>query len=116
MAQGSSDGFEEPPKSLHLVLAGLIPLIQLFLMVYSFWYLFCPFGHGQCGDRLNDKFNSSPGGAHVGHFVVFSQCLQLLLMCDYLYYYIKAMYSGKDITAELSQTWANPRGSAENFV
>ena len=30
-------------------------------------------------------------------------------MCDYLYYYIKALYSGKDITEELSSTWAAPQ-------
>lgn len=45
--------------------------------------------------ELNDKFNSSPGGEHVGHFVVASQVLQLLLMGDYFYFYIKAMKEGR---------------------
>ena len=45
--------------------------------------------------ELNDKFNSSPGGEHVGHFVVASQVLQLLLMGDYFYFYIKAMKDGR---------------------
>ena len=53
--------------------------------------------------ELTVKFNSSPGGAHVGHFVCFLNCCTVL-MCDYLYYYIKALYSGKDITEELSST------------
>ena len=45
--------------------------------------------------ELNDKFNSSPGGEHVGHFVVASQVLQLLLMGDYFYFYIKSMKEGR---------------------
>ena len=65
--------------------------------------------------ELNDKFNSSPGGAHVGHFVVFSQCVQLLLMCDYLYYYVKALYSGGDITDQLQNNWATNGKDAGEF-
>ena len=65
--------------------------------------------------ELNDKFNSSPGGAHVGHFVVFSQCVQLLLMCDYLYYYVKALYSGGNITDQLQNNWATNGKDAGEF-
>jgi ER lumen protein retaining receptor len=66
--------------------------------------------------ELNDKFNSSPGGSHVGHFVVFSQCVQLLLMCDYLYYYVKALYSGGDVTEQLQSNWASSGRSADEFA
>lgn len=66
--------------------------------------------------ELNDKFNSSPGGSHVGHFVVFSQCVQLLLMCDYLYYYVKALYSGGNISSELQNNWASSGKSADEFA
>jgi|EP00945_MAST-04E_sp_MAST-4E-sp1_P005955 hypothetical protein len=45
--------------------------------------------------ELNDKFNQSIGGEHVGHFVVASQVLQLLLMCDYFYFYMKALKTGR---------------------
>jgi hypothetical protein len=91
------------PWTSHIVAGlGLARMIHLLFWLSSY-------------TELNDKFNSSPGGAHVGHFVVFSQLLQLVLMCDYLYYYLKALYSGKDITTELSSTWAAPR-KAEQFV
>ena len=66
--------------------------------------------------ELNDQFNKSPGGAHVGHFVVFSQCVQLLLMCDYLYYYVKALYSGGNVTSELQSTWATSGRTADEFA
>jgi hypothetical protein len=44
--------------------------------------------------ELNDKFSEQVGGAHVGHMVVLSQVIQLMLMVDYFYYYIKALNSG----------------------
>lgn len=86
----------------HVVAAlGMARLIHLLFWLSSY-------------SELNDKFNESPGGAHVGHFVVLSQIVQLLLMCDYLYYYVKAMQSGKDIAVELSKSWSG--AGAENFV
>lgn len=50
--------------------------------------------------------NVSSVGVNVGHFVVFSQCVQLLVMCDFLYYYVKALYYGYDITEQLQHNWA----------
>lgn len=44
--------------------------------------------------ELNDKYATNVTGGYVGHFVVGSQVVQLLLMCDYFYYYIKAMRKG----------------------
>ena len=54
--QMSADGIEEPPKWRYLVLAVALPLVQLFLMSYAFYFLLCPFGHGQCGERLQPKY------------------------------------------------------------
>lgn len=45
--------------------------------------------------ELNDKYSVSVTGGYVGHFVVASQVIQLLLMVDYFYYYIKAMRKGQ---------------------
>jgi len=67
----------------HIVAAlGLARFFQLIFWISSY-------------HELNDKLNSSPGGEHVGHFVVASQVLQLLLMCDYFYFYMKAMKTGR---------------------
>jgi len=82
---------------------GLARLIHLLFWISSY-------------TELNDKFNSSPGGSHVGHFVVFSQCVQLLLMCDYLYYYVKALYTGEKITESLQNNWASSGRSADEFA
>lgn len=48
--------------------------------------------------ELADKLNLLPGGAHVGHFVILSQIVQLILMIDYIYYYLKALASGEKLT------------------
>merc|ERR1712216_1000864 len=47
--------------------------------------------------ELNDKYASNPTGQYVGHFVVASQIIQLLLMVDYFYYYLKALQKGQPV-------------------
>jgi hypothetical protein len=86
-----------------LACLGLARLIHLVFWISSY-------------TELNDKFNSSPGGSHVGHFVVFSQCVQLLLMCDFLFYYVKGVASGGDVASELQNNWAGSGRSADEFA
>ena len=45
-------------------------------------------------NELDNKIFRLPGGAHVGHFVVLSQVIQLILMIDYIYYYLQAIVAG----------------------
>tara|TARA_B110000285_G_C15139555_1_gene629795 strand:- start:3660 stop:4358 length:699 start_codon:yes stop_codon:yes gene_type:complete len=79
-------------------------LSRLFLLV--FWLA----SYTELNDKftLNAKITLSPVGVNVGNFVVLSQCVQLLIMCDFLYYYVKALYSGHDIIEHLQNNWAMP--------
>eukprot|EP00753_Platysulcus_tardus_P005389 PLAT13249.1.p1 GENE.PLAT13249.1~~PLAT13249.1.p1 ORF type:complete len:293 (-),score=116.69 PLAT13249.1:74-928(-) len=44
--------------------------------------------------ELNDKYSHSPGGRYVGLMVLFSQIVQLLLMGDFVYQYVRSMRRG----------------------
>jgi ER lumen protein retaining receptor len=55
-----------------------------------FEFLFWVTSHNE----LNDHKAAGFGGANVGYFVVFSQILQLVIMADYFYFYLRAIQRG----------------------
>jgi ER lumen protein retaining receptor len=47
--------------------------------------------------ELNDKYATHFGGKYPGHLVLLSQMVNLLLMGDYIYYYMASARSGKPV-------------------
>jgi len=56
-------------------------------------------------DELREKMLI--GGAHVGHIVVLSQIIQLVLMCDYIYYYVIALITNAPVRLPTSRVSTN---------
>ena len=47
--------------------------------------------------ELNDKYASTVSGRYPGHLVVLSQVVNLLLMGDYVYYYLVSAKNQKPV-------------------
>jgi ER lumen protein retaining receptor len=88
----SKKGQIEKYTSHFVALQGLSRLFSLL-----FWY--------DTYQELNDEQEGSYSLFHeyCGYFIIFSQVTQLILMCDYYYFYFKSLWKGDDYMSVCSE-------------
>lgn len=52
--------------------------------------------------ELNDRSSEHSAAHYPGHLVVFAQIVQLILMLDFLYYYVKSLRTGGPVLLPLA--------------
>ena len=75
---------------MYLQTFSILPQIQLFINKKGKIENYTSHYVALCG--LSTLFSQS-----VGYFILFFQCLQLIIMCDFYYLYFKSLCKGKEI-------------------